>query len=342
MAERGFASDNNAAVHPQIMEALNRANTGHAIAYGDDPITQRTIEKMKGIFGKESSVFFVYNGTAANVLGLSSVLQSYNAIITPETAHIHVDECGAAEKITGCKLLTVDTPDGKLTTDLIARHMHGFGFEHHVQPGIISLTQATELGTVYTIGEIREITSYAHKHGLFVHMDGARISNAAVALDTDLYGFTGGAGIDMLSFGGTKNGLMYGEAVVFFDAKLGGDFKYRRKQGMQLSSKMRYIAAQFEAFLENDLWYKNAKHANQMASVLYQKVSRIPGVKITRKPEANAVFAIIPPAVANELRKSYFFYDWDESISEVRWMCSWDTTEEDISAFSALLEKLMK
>jgi len=338
MTGRGFASDNNAAVHPAIMEALNRANTGHAIAYGDDEITKRTVSRMKKIFGSETEIFFVYNGTAANVLGLSAVTHSYNAIITPDTAHIHVDECGAAEKFTGCKLLTVSTDDGKLTVDHIHRHMHGIGFEHHVQPRVLSITQSTELGTLYSIEEIRELSDYAHRNNMYVH----RISNAVAALDSDLYAVTGGAGVDMLSFGGTKNGLMYGEAVVFFNRDMADDFKYRRKQGMQLSSKMRYISAQFEAFLENDLWYKNAVHANNMARKLFEAVSLIPGVRITRKVEANAVFAVIPPEVATELRKSFFFYDWDEEMSEVRWMCSWDTTEEDISQFSTLLEKLMK
>jgi len=342
MTGRGFASDNNAAVHPLIMAAMENANSGHAIAYGDDPLTIRVTDKMKKIFGENSAVFFVYNGTAANVLGLSSVTQSYNAVITPETAHIHVDECGAAEKFTGCKLLTVSTPDGKLTVDQIKQHMHGIGFEHHVQPKVVSITQATELGTVYTIEEIKKITDYAHSQNMYVHMDGARISNAVAALNSDLYSLTGGAGIDMLSFGGTKNGLMFGEAVVFFSKELAEDFKYRRKQGMQLTSKMRYISAQFEAFLENDLWLKNARHANRMAGILYEAVRQIKGVQVTRKVDANAVFAVIPKSVAEELRKSFFFYDWDEESGEVRWMCSWDTTEDDILRFSELLKKLME
>jgi len=244
--QRGFASDNNAGVHPLVLNALRSVNDGHEIAYGDDQVTQRVIQKMKRIFGDESEIFFVFIGTAANVLGLSSITQSYNAIITTDTAHIHVDECGAPEKFTGCKLLTTPTPDGKLTVDLIKQHMHGFGFEHHAQPRVISITQATELGTVYTVDEIRTIADYAHANGLLLHMDGARISNAAVALDSGFYEITGGAGVDVLSFGGTKNGLMYGEAVVFFNKELCRDFKYRRKQGMQLASKMRYIAAQFE------------------------------------------------------------------------------------------------
>ncbi len=339
--QRGFASDNNAGVHPAVMNAMKAVNEGHEIAYGDDQYTQKVIRKMKKIFGDDSEIFFVFIGTAANVLGLSSITQPYNAIITTDTAHIHVDECGAPEKFTGCKLLTTATPDGKLTIDLIRQHMHGFGFEHHAQPRVISITQSTELGTVYTADEIRTIADYAHENGLLLHMDGARISNAAVALDTGFYEMTGGAGVDVLSFGGTKNGLMYGEAVVFFDQQLCTDFKYRRKQGMQLASKMRYIATQFDAFLENDLWKENAAHANHMAQKLHDAVKDIPFVKITRAVEANAVFAKIPASMIPELQEKFFFYVWDEDTSEVRWMCSFDTTEEDIERFAALLKKLI-
>ncbi|MDF1572409.1 MAG: low specificity L-threonine aldolase [Bacteroidales bacterium] len=338
--QRGFASDNNAGVHPLVLNALKSVNDGHEIAYGDDQVTQRVIRKMKKIFGDESEIFFVFIGTAANVLGLSSVTQSYNAIITTDTAHIHVDECGAPEKFTGCKLLTTPTPDGKLTVELIRQHMHGFGFEHHAQPAVISITQATELGTVYTVDEIRTIAGYAHENGLLLHMDGARISNAAVALGTGFYEMTGGAGVDVLSFGGTKNGLMYGEAVVFFNRELCRNFKYRRKQGMQLASKMRYIAAQFEAFLENDLWKENAAHANRMARKLHEAVRNLPSVEITRPVEANAVFAKIPAAIIPRLQEKFFFYVWDESTSEVRWMCSFDTQEKDIEEFRELLISL--
>ncbi|MCF8225055.1 MAG: low specificity L-threonine aldolase [Bacteroidales bacterium] len=336
---RGFASDNNSGVHPEILSAIQKVNTGHEIAYGDDRYTQKVVLKMKKVFGDEAEIFFVFIGTAANVLGLSAVTQPYNAVITPDTSHIHVDECGAPEKFTGCKLLTVTAPDGKLTIDLIKEHMHGFGFEHHVQPRVISITQSTELGTVYTLDEIKTIADYAHEHDMYLHMDGARISNAVVALDTDFYSMTGGSGVDVLSFGGTKNGMMYGEAVVFFNNSLCGDFKYRRKQGMQLASKMRYIAAQFDAFLNNDLWRKNAIHANTMAGKLYQAVKDIDGVKVTRKPEANAVFAIVPEEIIPALQDEYFFYVWDEDTSEVRWMCSFDTTEEDIEQFASLLKK---
>ena len=339
---RGFASDNNSGVHPEILNAIEEVNRGHVIAYGDDPYTEKAVGKMKKIFGEEAEIFFVFIGTAANVLGLSASTQPYHAVICPDTAHIHVDECGAPEKFTGCKLLTVQTPDGKLNVDLIRQHMHGFGFEHHVQPKVISLTQSTELGTVYTPGQIREIASFAHRNGMIVHMDGARISNAAVALDCGFSEITGEAGVDVLSFGGTKNGMMYGEAVVFFNKDLCGDFKYRRKQGMQLASKMRFIAAQFDAFLENDLWKNNAAHANRMARRLHQAVTGIPEVNITRKVESNAVFARIPKEVVSPLQEDYFFYVWDEETSEVRWMCSYDTTEDDINGFASRLRELIR
>jgi threonine aldolase len=338
---RGFASDNNAGVHPLILEAIKSVNEGHVIAYGDDPYTEKARSQLKEIFGADSEVFFVFIGTAANVLGLSTLTQSYQAVICPDTAHIHVDECGAPEKFTGCKLLTCDTPDGKLRVDHIAAHMHGIGFEHHVQPRVVSITQASELGTLYSLAEIREIANYAHDNGMLLHMDGARISNAAVALDSGFYEMTGGAGVDVLSFGGTKNGMMYGEAIVFFNPALCEDFKYRRKQGMQLASKMRYIAAQFSAFLEDDLWKKNAAHANRMARKLYAAVRDIPGVEVSRKVESNAVFARIPSQIIPALQEEFFFYVWDEDISEVRWMCSFDTEEADIESFASLLRSLI-
>ncbi|RLD95841.1 MAG: threonine aldolase [Bacteroidetes bacterium] len=334
---RGFASDNNSGVHPGILAALPKVNDGHVIAYGDDPYTEKASAQLRDIFGQETEVYFVFIGTAANVLGLSTVTQSYNAVICPETAHINADECGAPEKFSGCKLLTCNTPDGKLTVDMIASHMHGIGFEHHVQPRVVSITQATELGTVYTLDEIREIARYTHEHGMLLHMDGARISNAAVSLDCGFYEMTGGAGVDVLSFGGTKNGMMYGEAIIFFNPTLCEDFKYRRKQGMQLASKMRYIAAQFSAFLENDLWKENASHANRMARKLYAAVKDISGVEVTRQVESNAVFARIPSHIVPALQDEFFFYVWDEEVSEVRWMCSFDTTEADIEAFISLI-----
>ncbi len=342
MNKRGFASDNNAGVHTEILKAIQNVNNGHTIAYGDDPYTEKATAVIKDIFGEEVEVFFVFIGTAANVLGLDAITQPYNSVICSETAHIHVDECGAPEKFTGCKLLSVETEDGKLTVEGIKKHMHGFGFEHHSQPGVISITQASEMGTVYTVEEIRKISDYAHQNGLLLHMDGARISNAAVSLDKSFKEFTSDAGVDVLSFGGTKNGMMYGEAVIFFDKELAQDFKYRRKQGMQLASKMRFISTQFLAFLSNDLWKKNAEHANRMAKLLEKEVSKIHGIKITQKVEANGVFAIIPQNLISELQEEYFFYVWDEERSEVRWMTSFDTTEEDVYGFCDLLRKKMQ
>jgi threonine aldolase len=339
--KRGFASDNNAGVHPRILESMVSVNKGHAIAYGEDPLTAGTIGKMKGLFGETSEIFFVFTGTGANVLGLEAATQPYHAVICPDTAHIHVDECGAPEKFTGSKLLTVSTPDGKLTPEGVKRHLQGIGFEHHVQPRVVSLTQATEMGTVYTVREIRELAEFAHRQGMFVHMDGARISNAAVTLGTGFYEMTGGAGVDVLSFGGTKNGMMYGEAIVFFDPELARDFRYRRKQGMQLASKMRFIAAQFSAYLEDDLWKQNATHANRMARLLYDAVKGLPGVEVTQEVQANAVFARIPEGIIRELQKMFYFYIWNEEHSEVRWMCSFDTTEEDVTVFADGLRSLL-
>lgn len=340
MNPRGFASDNNAGVHPEILKAMAEVNGGHVIAYGDDPYTGQAEAAIRDIFGEEARVYFVFIGTAANVLGLSSITQPYHAVICPETAHINVDECGAPEKFTGCKLLTCESPDGKLTVEMIAGHMHGIGFEHHVQPRVVSITQPTELGTVYTLDEIRTIAEYTHEQGMLLHMDGARISNAAVSLSCSFREMSVDAGVDVLSFGGTKNGMMYGEAVVFFNKDLCSDFKYRRKQGMQLASKMRYIAAQFSAFLQDDLWKSNARHANLMAQKLHAAVKDIPGVQVTRKVESNAVFAIVPAEIIPKLQEQFFFYVWDEDTSEVRWMCSFDTTEEDIEAFASLLRIL--
>jgi len=330
---RGFASDNNAGVHPDILKAINKVNINHTIAYGDDKYTQNAINLIKKNLGNNCEVFFVFNGTAANVLGISSLTHSYHAVICPETAHLHEDECGAPEKFSGCKILTVKTIDGKLTVDLIKKQMKGIGFEHHAQPKIISISQSTELGTVYTINEIKAIAKYAHQNNMYLHMDGARIYNAAVYLNTSLKKIVNDTGVDILSLGGTKNGMMYGEAVVFFNKKFADNFQYIRKQGMQLGSKMRFISAQFEALFTNNLWKKNAAHANKMAQLLAQYISDIPQIKITQKVQSNALFATVPPYYISELQKKYFFYEWDEDASEIRWMTSFDTTEDDITSF---------
>jgi threonine aldolase len=337
--KRGFASDNNSGVHPEIMKAMMEANIGHTIGYGDDIYTEKATNKFYELFGNDIDVYFVFIGTAANVLGLHAATRSWNAVICAHTAHINVDECGAPEKYNGFKLLPVETPNGKLTVELIKQNIHGRGDEHHSQPKIISITQATEMGTVYTIGEIKAIADFAHENNMYLHMDGARIANAAVSLGVDFKEFTKDAGVDILSFGGTKNGMMYGEAIVFFNKQLGEEFKYIRKQGMQLASKMRFISAQFERYLTDDLWRQNASHSNRMAKLLESKVKEIPQIKITQKVEANGIFAILPDRqMIQELMDEYFFYDWDETKNEIRWMCSFDTQEEDINSFVELIK----
>ena len=339
---RSFASDNNAGVHSEVIKAIAAANAGHVIAYGDDPYTARAVEQFQKHFGKDIAVYFVFGGTGANVLGLQAVTKSYNAVICAETAHINVDECGAPEKFTGCKLLSVSTPDGKIRAEQIRPFLHGVGFEHHVQPRVVSISQATEMGTVYTQREVKTLSGFAHKHNMLLHMDGARIANAAVSLNASFKEIAKDAGVDVLSFGGAKNGMMYGEAVVFFDRQLAADFKYIRKQGMHLPSKMRFIAAQFEALLSGDLWRRSAAHANRMAQLLASELAKIPRIAITQKVEANGVFALVPQKYIALLQKKYFFYVWNDETSEIRLMTSFDTTEQDIAEFIGLVRKIVK
>ena len=340
MNKRGFASDNNSGVHPNIIEAISKANQGHVIGYGDDIYSHQAIERFRSYFGSKTEVFFVFNGTGANVLAISTLLQSFHSVICASTAHIMVDECGAPEKFSGSKLIPIDTPDGKLRPESIIPHLHGFGFEHHAQPGMISISQVSEMGTLYTVNEIKQLADLAHQHKMYLHMDGARIANAAVALGLPFVEFTKNAGVDILSFGGTKNGMMMGEAVLIFNNELAKNTKYIRKQSAQLFSKMRFVSAQFIAYFENDLWKQNAQHANKMAQILAQKVSAM-GVPITQKVQANGVFAIIDDRVRDKLQKEYFFYAWDENKHEVRWMTAFDTTLEDVDGFCQTLEKLL-
>ncbi len=339
MKNRGFASDNNSGIHPDILAAIEKVNTGHVVAYGDDPYTANAKNIIRQHFG-DCEVFFVLTGTGANVMGLSAVTSPFHSIICAETAHINVDECGAPERFSGCKLLPVETKNGKLTSSSIEKYMHGFGFEHHSQPKVLSISQSTELGTVYTPEEIRKLADFAHGYHMLLHMDGARLANAVVSLDTDFKMITRDAGVDILSFGGTKNGMLFAESVIFFNKELSEDFKYIRKQSMQLASKMRFISAQFEAYLSNDLWKRNASHANNMARMLRDEVSKIKGIEITQKVESNGVFAIIPEGSIKKLQREYFFYVWDEPKSEVRWMTSFDTSEEDIINFVKLLKNI--
>lgn len=336
---RGFGSDNFSGVLPEIFQALEEASYGHQHSYGEDEYSAKAIQDFKNIFGEDIEVFFVYNGTGANVLGLSAFLRPYQAVICAETAHINVDECGAIEKQSGSKLLTVPTFDGKLTIGLIENHMHGFGDPHHAQPKVISLTECTELGTVYTPEELKAICDYAHAHGMVVHMDGARLSNAVAYLGCPPGALTTDAGIDVLSFGGTKNGMMFGEAVVFFNTSTIAEVPFIRKQAMQLHSKTRFIAAQFSTVLKDGLWLKAAAHANRMAQMLANEAENIPGVRITQEVQGNEIFAIIPRDKIKALQEKCFFYVWDENASEVRWVCSFDTTESDIIEFVNILRQ---
>lgn len=337
----GFASDNNAGVHPAVLQAIIDANINHAVGYGADDDTRRAVQLFKIEFGDDIEVLFVFNGTGANVVALQAMCRPYQGIIATSVAHINVDECASPEKMTGAKILTIDAPDGKLTVDQIKPLMHAVGFEHHAQPGVISVTQATELGTVYQLSELHVICDFAHQNGLLVHMDGARIANAAVSLGCSLREMTREVGIDVLSFGGTKNGLMYGEAVVFFNTELAQSSKYIRKQSAQLCSKMRFISAQFIALLSSRLWYDNALHANQMAQLLANRISEIPQVKLTRQVQSNGLFVILPPEIIPQLQQYFFFYVWDHQLSEVRWMTAFDTTENDIDRFVNILKELV-
>lgn len=339
---RSFASDNNAGVHPQVLEAITAANQGHVVGYGDDPYTSSAIARIEQHFGPGIAVFFVFNGTAANVLSLSALTQSYHAVICAEPAHIYTDECGAPEKFTGCKLIPLAAPEGKLTVESVGSAYHGLGDQHHVQPKVIAITQATEMGTVYTADEIKALTNFAHDHDMFVHMDGARIANAAVSLGQSLREATRDLGVDVLSFGGTKNGLMGAEAIIFFNQQLAKDFFFIRKQGMQLASKMRFMSVQFEALLRDDLWRRSACHANQMAKLLEEEVSKIPQLQVVYPVQANGVFVRIPRQAIAPIQERYFFYVWNEEQSVVRWMCSFDTTEEDIREFAKFVRETVE
>jgi len=336
---RGFASDNNSGIHPAILEAIVAANAGHVVGYGNDLYTREAEAAIRRHFGDGCYPFFVYGGTGGNVIGLQALVRPYEAVICADTAHIHADECGAVERHAGCKLLTVPTADGKLTTDLIAQGIVGLGDPHSVQPKVVSITQATELGTIYTAAEIRTIADFVHERGMYLHVDGARFANAAAALGVSLREISTDAGVDVLTFGGTKNGLMLGEAVIVFDERLREGMPFLRMQGMQLSSKMRFISAQFTALLTDDLWLRNAQTANSMASLLASEIRDITTITITQEVQTNAIFARMPREAVEQLRRDYFFYDWDEAASEVRWVCSFDTTAEDVTAFAAAIRK---
>jgi threonine aldolase len=345
LQSRGFASDNYSGIHPEILEALGQANGAHQIAYGEDVYTKRLQEVFVEQFGDGVEAFPVFNGTGANVTGLQSMLPRWGAVICSATAHIHNDEGGAPEHVGGFKLLPVATPDGKLTPDLIDQEAWGWGDEHRAQPLVVAITQTTELGTAYTVDEVRAIADHAHSKGMTLHMDGARIANAAASLDVPLRAFTRDAGVDVLSFGGTKNGMMLGECIVVLNPEASTGLKFLRKSNMQLSSKMRFISAQLIALLEGDLWLRNARHANAMAARLRGALESelaagaIAGVEFNQATQANAIFATLPAGVADRLRESFRFYDWDASKNEVRWMCGFDTTEDDIDQFVAAITR---
>ncbi|MCR2794005.1 low specificity L-threonine aldolase [Microbacterium sp. zg.Y625] len=347
-AVRGFASDNYSGVHPEVLAAIAAAGGGHQIAYGDDDYTAALQQVFARHLGDGVEAFPVFNGTGANVTGLQSMLPRWGAVIAASTAHINVDEGGAPERVAGIKLLTVPTDDGKLTPELVDREAWGWGDEHRAQPLVVSITQSTELGTLYTPDEIRALADHAHARGMRLHLDGARIANAAAALDLPLAAFTRDVGVDVLSFGGTKNGAMIGEAIVVLDPAASEGLRYLRKLNMQLSSKMRFISAQLIALLDGDLWLRNARHSNAMAARLRSAVEAgiadgtIRGVEFTQPTQVNGVFATLPPGVADRLRERFRFYDWDATRREVRWMCSFDTEPADVDAFVAELSRLTR
>jgi threonine aldolase len=345
---RGFASDNYAGAHPEVLTAIAEANGGHQISYGEDVYTAELQKVMKAHFGQQAETFPVFNGTGANVTALTSVMPRWGAVFSTSTAHIHTDEGGAPERVSGLKLLTVDSPDGKLTAELIETQAWGWGDEHRAQPAAVSITQTTELGTLYSVAEVRAIADYVHARGMVLHMDGARISNAAAALGVPLREFTTDAGVDILSFGGTKNGLLYGEAIVLLDPSKSEGLIFLRKLGMQLASKMRFVSAQLLALLADDLYLRSAAHANAMAARLRSSLEsaiadgRTTGLSFSQATQANAVFAVLDNSVADRIRERVRFYDWDRAAGEVRWMCAFDTTEDDVDRFVTVITEELR
>jgi threonine aldolase len=338
---RGFASDNSATVHPDVLAAIARANVGHAFGYGHDDYTQRVEAAVAQQFGDDARAYFVFNGSAANVLSLRAACRPWEAVIAVETGHLNVDECGAPEAIAGVKLLSVPGVDGKLTPDAAHTRISRLGDEHAVQPRVISISQCTELGTLYTPQEMAALAELAHDNGLVLHVDGARLSNAAAALGLPLRALSADVGVDILSFGGTKNGLLGGEAVIVLTPALANGFEYLRKQTLQLASKMRFLAAQFEALLSDELWRRCAENANAMAQRLAGAVRDVPGLRITRPVQTNALFVTLPRSAIEALQERFAFYVWDEAADEVRWMCSWDTTGDDVDTFAGAVGEVL-
>ncbi len=336
---RSFASDNNSGVHPRVMEAIGEANADHAAGYGDDPWTMRAEAALKDVFGERAEPFIVFNGTGANSVALQAATRPFNSILCADTAHIYVDECGAPSRMTGCQLTPIATPDGKLTPELIRPHLHNFGVPHHSQPKAVYISQVSELGTVYTVEEVRILADLLHSYGIYLHMDGARLANACAYLGCAMKEITVDAGVDLLSFGGTKNGMMMGEAVITFRPEIAENMKYHRKQSAQLASKMRYLSAQFLPYLDG-LWLENASRANESAARLATVFAKYPQINFTQKPETNQIFCTVPAEALAKLRERYFFYIWNEEAGEARFVTSWDTTTEDIADFGRLLAEI--
>lgn len=327
--ETSFASDNTSGIIPEILAALSEVNNGPAIGYGDDIYTEKLRQQMNTLFGRDVTTLMAYGGTGANIVGLQAMLKPWEAVICTKSSHINVDECSAPEKFLSAKLIDLDSPDAKINPDMLHKEIEVLGIVHHAQPGAISITQSTEYGTLYSVDELKEIVNICKKSGLRIHMDGARIANATAALGIPVAEFTSELGIDILSFGGTKNGMAFGEAIVVFNDELATPAQFIQKQSAQLPSKMRYISAQFTAFLENDLWLNHAAHANTMAKQLSEGLEKIAGVEITQKTEVNAVFAKLPSESISVLRNWSYFYDWEQE-NEIRLMTSFETTSQDV------------
>lgn len=332
-SSRGFASDNYAGIHPEVLAALVAANGGHQVAYGEDVYTARLTDVLTEVFGTTVEVFPVFNGTGANVLALQACTPRWGSVLTTSSAHIHVDEAAAPERVGGFKVNVIDTPDGKLTPELIRAYPDRAGDEHFAQIGVVSITNSTEVGTVYSPDEIRAIADLVHERGWVLHLDGSRLSNAAAALGVELRELTSDAGVDILSLGGTKAGAMLAEAVVVLSPDRVAGATFLRKQSMQLASKMRFVSAQLLALFDGDLWRRNAEHANAMARRLADGVADIDGLQLPHAVEANAVFPVLPREASERLMRSFRFYFWDETTGQVRWMCAWDTTESDVDRF---------
>ena len=330
---RSFGSDNHSGVHPQIMKALDIANANHQLSYGDDTYTTAVKELIKQLFGPNADIFPVFNGTGANVVSLRACVQSFNSILCAKTAHIAVDECGSPEFMTGAALREIDTPNGKLTPELIAPRLINWGFEHHSQPKVVYISQCTELGTVYSCEEIKAIADFLHQYNMYLHLDGARLANAAASLNKSFKEMTADCGVDIMSFGGTKNGLMMGEAVITFRPELAENLKYIRKQCAQLYSKMRYVSCQFIPYLEQNIWKTNAEKANSMAKLLHDKIVAAGYNTFTQPTQANILLLKLPQILITKLLRNNFFYMWDELQNEIRLVTSWDTTEADIDNF---------